>query len=47
MIKESLIVLCKEKLPERAQPVRYEFLDELPLTPIGKEDYRALEKAKE
>lgn len=35
--------LCSEKLPEYVQPVDYKFRDELPLTPIGKIDYLALE----
>ena len=35
--------LCAEKLPEYVQPVDYKFRDELPLTPIGKIDYLALE----
>ncbi len=44
VIKETLVVLCEEKLPEYAQPVKYEILDDLPLTPIGKVDYQELEK---
>lgn len=36
--------ICKEELPEYVQPVGYKFLDELPLTPIGKVDYRKLEE---
>ena len=36
-------LLCAEKLPEYVQPVDYKFRDELPLTPIGKIDYLALE----
>lgn len=35
--------LCNNELPEYAQPVEYVFLPELPVTPIGKIDYRALE----
>lgn len=35
--------LCAEQLPEYVQPVDYKFRDELPLTPIGKVDYRSLE----
>lgn len=42
-IKQELIKLCKEELPEYAQPIEYRFCKELPLTPIGKIDYRALE----
>lgn len=36
--------LCLLELPEYAQPVQYRFIDVLPLTPIGKIDYRALEE---
>lgn len=43
-IKETLIELCKKELPEYSQPVKYEFRDIMPLTPIGKVDYKALEK---
>lgn len=35
--------LCKQNLPEYTRPVDYTFIDSLPLTPIGKVDYRALE----
>lgn len=43
-IKQKLIVLCKKELPEYAQPINFIFLDALPLTPIGKIDYRILEE---
>ena len=46
-IKQELIELCKKELPEYAQPVDFIFKTELPLTPIGKVDYRALEKETE
>ena len=36
--------LCRRELPEYAQPASYTVLDSLPLTPIGKIDYRALER---
>ncbi len=42
-ILQELQLLCAEKLPEYVQPVDYKFRDELPLTPIGKIDYLALE----
>ncbi len=43
-VKSELRAACARELPEYAQPVRYRFIEELPLTPIGKVDYRALEK---
>ena len=45
--KAELHELCQKELPEYAQPVDFVFVDELPLTPIGKIDYRALEKQAE
>lgn len=42
-IKNKLYALCKNALPDYAQPVDFCFIDMLPLTPIGKIDYRALE----
>ncbi|MBQ9868618.1 MAG: acyl--CoA ligase [Ruminococcus sp.] len=45
--KTELHDLCKRELPEYAQPVDFVFIDEMPLTPIGKVDYRALEKMAE
>ena len=42
-VRQELIALCQKELPEYAQPVEYKFRDCLPLTPIGKVDYRALE----
>ena len=39
--------MCKKELPEYSQPVDFRFCDSLPLTPIGKIDYRALEKMAE
>ena len=41
---EELKVKCIEKLPEYAQPIDFVVIDKMPLTPIGKVDYRALEK---
>lgn len=42
-VRQELTALCQKELPEYAQPVEYKFRDSLPLTPIGKVDYRALE----
>ena len=36
--------LCSEELPEYAQPIRIKVIKEMPLTPIGKVDYRTLEE---
>ena len=36
--------MCKNELPESSWPVEYRFLDNLPSTPAGKVDYRALER---
>ena len=44
IIESQLRKLCATNLPEYVQPVDYKFRDELPLTPIGKIDYRALER---
>ncbi len=43
-IKMQLTVLCQKELPEYAQPVDFIRLDKMPLTPIGKVDFRALEQ---
>ncbi len=42
-VKAELIELCKKELPEYVQPVDFVFIDKMPLTPIGKVDYRSLE----
>lgn len=42
-IMEELENLCLEKLPEYMQPYEYQLRDFLPLTSVGKIDYRALE----
>ncbi len=42
--KKELFELCKAELPEYAQPIDFIFIDKLPLTPIGKVDYRKLEE---
>ncbi len=46
-IKKELFELCQKELPEYVQPVDFIFIDKMPLTPIGKVDYRALEKEAE
>ena len=46
-VKAELFELCKKELPEYAQPIDFVFIDALPLTPIGKIDYRALESLAE
>jgi len=43
-LASEIATLCGEQLPEYAQPVDIRFVEKLPLTPIGKVDYRALEK---
>ena len=46
-VKKELFELCQKELPEYVQPVDFVFIDKMPLTPIGKVDYRALEKEAE
>ena len=46
-VKAELFELCKKELPEYVQPVDFVFIDKMPLTPIGKVDYRTLEKKAE
>ena len=41
---EELKDICRKSVPTYMAPVKYAFLDNLPLTPIGKVDYRALEE---
>lgn len=41
-VREDLIRLCKEKLPEYVQPIDYKFRNEYPYTAIGKVDFIAL-----
>ena len=43
-IVRELRQLCTEELPEYVQPVGYKFISEMPLTPVGKFDYRKLEE---
>ena len=35
--------MCAEELPEYVQPVAYKFILSMPMTPVGKIDYRQLE----
>ena len=46
-IEGALINLCKNDLPEYALPVCFNFVEEIPYTPIGKVDYRTLEASAE
>ena len=43
-IVRELRQLCNEELPEYVQPVGYKFISEMPMTPVGKVDYRKLEE---
>ena len=46
-VKKQLLEICKRDLPDYAQLKDIVIVDNLPLTPIGKVDYRALEKLAE
>lgn len=46
-ITRELFDLCKQKLPEYSQPSEFRYIGALPLTPIGKVDYRTLENMAE
>ena len=35
--------MCAEELPEYVQPMAYNFISSIPMTPVGKVDYRQLE----
>ena len=43
-IIRELRQMCAEELPEYVQPVSYKIIPEMPLTPVGKFDYRKLEE---
>jgi len=43
-LKEELISICKNNLPEYSQPCDFVFVDDLPLTTVGKVDYKKLER---
>ena len=44
LVEEELAEMCNADLPEYEQPAKYFFASELPLTPIGKIDYKKLEQ---
>lgn len=46
-VTNTLKCACKANLPDYAQPIKYIFKKSLPLTSVGKIDYRALEKQAE
>ena len=43
-LERLLIIRCQQELPEYACPEHFFFVKSLPITPIGKVDYRTLEK---
>ena len=43
-LKEELIELCKDKLPSYSQPEDFIFEEDLPLSSVGKVDYKQVEK---
>lgn len=43
-LKEELIKLCQDKLPSFSQPEDFIFEEDLPLTSVGKVDYKKVEK---
>ena len=43
-LKEELIKLCQDKLPSYSQPEDFVFEEDLPLTSVGKVDYKKVEK---
>jgi len=46
-ISEELKAICAKEVPTYMQPVEYRFVEDFPHTPIGKVDFRALEKEAE
>lgn len=46
-ITEELKAICAKEVPTYMQPVEYRFVEEFPHTPIGKVDFRVLEKEAE
>lgn len=47
LIKKEIFDLCREKLPEYAQPINLKFRKDLPYTSIGKVDFVALQEESE
>ena len=47
LIRKEILNLCREKLPEYAQPINLKFRKELPYTSIGKVDFVALQEERE
>ena len=45
-LKEELIKLCQDKLSEYSQPDDFIFEEDLPLTSVGKVDYKKVEKTR-
>ena len=43
-VEQELRTLCASELPDYKQPARYELIDVLPLTPIGKVDVKTLRR---
>lgn len=43
-IMNELTELCRKELPETSWPAEYRFVEQLPTTPAGKVDFRALER---
>ena len=47
IVEAELEALCRKNTPSYMWPVEYRFINELPHTPIGKVDFRALEREAE
>lgn len=46
-VEKELATLCENSVPSYMWPVEYRFVSDLPHTPVGKVDFRALEKEAE
>ena len=46
-IEKKLRMQCEEKLTDYMRPIEYVFLKQMPLTSVGKVNYRALEQMAE